>query len=136
MVMWARGAVGACVGVLVVLVVTPPAHAITIHPAVLKNFVGSYRKAGEPVLRPTFDRPRYLRQRLVEEMVPRSRPAEGYLEDVTLLQDSFPASARAVSAPHEEWNRPLRSCAGSASCAQNMDNTLNLLMRMMETGRR
>ncbi|XP_069938187.1 uncharacterized protein [Cherax quadricarinatus] len=137
MVVFASAAVGACMGVLVVIMVTPATHAITIHPAVLQNFVGQYRKPGEPVLRSAFDRPRFLRQRLLQDVPAslRSRHAQSYLGDSALLQESYPVAAEVV-APAEEWNRPLRSCTGSASCAQNMDNTLNLLMRMMETGRR
>ncbi|XP_071532417.1 uncharacterized protein [Panulirus ornatus] len=134
-----RAVMSVCVGVLLVMALVPTTPAITIHPAVLKNFVGPYRKPGEPVLRPSYDRSRYLRQRLMQEATAaglRSRQPEALLAEGALAQEPAYPVAAGAPAPPEEWNRPLRSCTGSASCAQNMDNTLNLLMRMMETGRR
>ncbi|XP_047474988.1 uncharacterized protein LOC125029178 [Penaeus chinensis] len=119
-------------GVLVLLALAQPAPAITIHPAVLKNFVGPYRKPGEPVLRgPFFDRSRVVRQRLMKPVSILARRPEAEVSP----QEIFLGAVETPAQP-EEWNRSLRSCADTGSCAQNVDNTLNYLMRMMETGRR
>ncbi|XP_045133030.1 uncharacterized protein LOC123517144 [Portunus trituberculatus] len=121
---------GVVVGVAVaaVMVLLPaPCLSLTIHPAVLRNFVGPYRKPGEPVLRPNVE--------AVRHQPPASSVRFSPAQPFAAKEPFFPV-ALTGSSPAREWNRPLRSCAGSASCAQNMDNTLNLLMRMMETGRR
>ncbi|XP_066953029.1 uncharacterized protein [Macrobrachium rosenbergii] len=147
----ARTLLGLCFGVLVIMMSVSPAPALTIHPAVLKNFVGPFRKQGEPVLRPTFfDRPRMVGQRLVNRSgqgvnIPAAvRQSDYYGRQLTEGDASivdggqeaiYPAAIRGPQS-QDEWNRSLRSCKGSGSCSQNMDNTLNLLMRMMETGKR
>lgn len=144
---------GVCMGVLVLMMTVSPTPALTIHPAVLKNFVGPFKKPGDPILRPTFfNRPRMMEQRLVQriggqgsnalpgEQQPGAIYSRQMVESISPKagrgQESvYPVVARGPALP-EEWNRSLRSCKGSGSCGQNMDNTLNLLMRMMETGKR
>ncbi|KAK8398082.1 hypothetical protein O3P69_003772 [Scylla paramamosain] len=123
---------GVVVGVAVAAMVLLPAPclSLTIHPAVLSNFVGPYRKPGEPVLRPNVEPVRHH-----DGPAPASSLRFSPAQPFAAKEPFFPV-ALTGSSPSREWNRPLRSCAGSASCAQNMDNTLNLLMRMMETGRR
>ncbi|XP_068225033.1 uncharacterized protein [Palaemon carinicauda] len=147
-----RTILGLCFGILVVMMSVSQAPALTIHPAVLQNFVGPYRKQGEPILRPTFfDRPRMLGQRLVNRAgqgmsIPTSvrqldshyarQLTEGEAGIADVGQEAiYPAAIRGPPSQNE-WNRSLRSCKGSGSCSQNMDKTLNLLMRMMETGKR
>ncbi|KAK7066050.1 hypothetical protein SK128_014339 [Halocaridina rubra] len=119
-----RAALGVCLGVLLIMKMMSPASALTIHPAVLKNFVGPYRKPGDPILQSTwFERPRMMGERFVDRnahganFISGGQPPYAIftrqgMENAASKENGqelvYPAAAFKGPASPEEWNRSLR----------------------------